>query len=190
MLLQWYLQIESHFKLLLPHVPAICLKIPLFDHFLAIYGFFSPFVLSKGLSLCPISTCIDKKNFTGCCWNDICKEEATPGCYYPIFPLFAWKFIFLAIFDHSSLFVPAQGQPFDPTATFIDKNIITGCSFNNIYRERAAPYYYHSIFLPFAWKLSLVIFGHFSPFVPAYGQPLDFTFTYIEKNTMTGCCCN
>ena len=120
MLLQWYLQIESHFKLLLPHIPTICLKIPLFDHFLAIYGYFSPFVLSKGLSLCPISTCIDKKNFTACCWNNICKEEATPGCFNPIFQPIAWKFIFLAIFNHFSLFVPAHGQPFDPTSTFID----------------------------------------------------------------------
>ena len=158
MLLQWYLQIESHFKLLLPHIPAICLKIPLFDHFLAIYGYFSPFVLSKGLSLWPISTCIDKKNSTGCCWNDICKEEATPGCYYPIFPPFAWKFIFLAIFNHFSLFVPAYGQPLDLTLTYIEKNIMTGCCCNEIYNKKATPGYCHPILLPFPWKLPLWLF--------------------------------
>ena len=36
----------------------------------------------------------------------------------------------------------------------------------------------------------LVIFRHFSPFVLAYGQPLDPVFTFINQNVITECCCN
>ena len=34
------------------------------------------------------------------------------------------------------------------------------------------------------------IFSHFSLFVPAYGQPLDPISAFIDKNVITGCCCN
>ena len=34
------------------------------------------------------------------------------------------------------------------------------------------------------------IFGHLPPFAPAYGQPLDPTSTFIDKNVITGRCCN
>ena len=34
------------------------------------------------------------------------------------------------------------------------------------------------------------IFGHLPPLAPAYGRPLDPTSTLIDKNVITGCCCN
>ena len=100
-----------------------------------------------------------------------------------------------SIFSHFSLFVPAYGQPLDPISAFIDKNVITGCCCNDICKEKATPGYYHttsySIFLPFAWKFQfLVIFDHFSPFVPAHGWPLNPTSAFIDKNVITGSCSN
>ena len=35
----------------------------------------------------------------------------------------------------------------------------------------------------------LVIFGHFSPFVPTHVRPLDPASTFIDKNVFTRCCC-
>ena len=34
------------------------------------------------------------------------------------------------------------------------------------------------------------IFGHLPPFAPAYKQPLNPTYTLIDKNNITGCCYN
>ena len=34
------------------------------------------------------------------------------------------------------------------------------------------------------------IYSHFSLFVLAYGQPLDPISAFIDKNVITGCCCN
>ena len=34
------------------------------------------------------------------------------------------------------------------------------------------------------------VFGHLPPFAPAYGRPLDPTTPFINKNVITGCCCN
>ena len=34
------------------------------------------------------------------------------------------------------------------------------------------------------------IFGHLPPFAPAYKQPLHPTYTLIDKNIITECCCN
>ena len=34
------------------------------------------------------------------------------------------------------------------------------------------------------------IFDHLPPFAPAYGQPLDPTFAFIDKNVISGCYCN
>ena len=34
------------------------------------------------------------------------------------------------------------------------------------------------------------IFDHLPPFAPAYGQPLDPTFAFIDKNVTSGCYCN
>ena len=88
-------------------------------------------------------------------------------------------------------FMPAHGWPLDPTSLFIDINIIIGYCCNEIYRKKATPGYYNSIFLPFAKKIKfLVIFGHFLSFVPAHGWPLDPTSAFISKNVITGCCHN
>ena len=76
---------RSHIRLLSPHLPAIFVKIPFFDHFHC----FLPFLPAYEQTLCPISACVDKNNFTGRCCNDICKERATLGYYHPILPPFA-----------------------------------------------------------------------------------------------------
>ena len=76
---------RSHVRLLSPHLPAIFVKIPFFDHF----HHFLPLMPAYEQTLCPISACVDKNNFTGRCCNDICKERATLGYYHPIFPPFA-----------------------------------------------------------------------------------------------------
>ena len=70
-----------------------------------------------------------------------------------------------SIFGHFSPFVPAHGQPLDPTSTFIDKTIITGCCCNDIYGKRATPGYYNPIFPPYA---SNSIFGHFWLFLTIF----------------------
>ena len=54
-----------------------------------------------------------------------------------------------SILGHLSPFVPAYGQPLDPTSAIINKNVITGYCSNDSYRKKATPGYYHSIFLPF-----------------------------------------
>ena len=58
---------RSHVRLLSPHLPAIFVKIPFFDHF----HHFLPFMPAYEQTLCPISACVDKNNFTGRCCNDI-----------------------------------------------------------------------------------------------------------------------
>ena len=48
-----------------------------------------------------------------------------------------------------------------------------------------------AITTPFSQQLpENSIFGHFSPFVTAHGQPLDPTSAFIDKTIITGCCCN
>ena len=70
------------------------------------------------------------------------------------FPMISLKIQFLAIFGHFLPFVPAHGQPLDPTSPFTNITIITGCCCNDIYGERATPDYYHSIPTSEAWKLN------------------------------------
>ena len=165
-LLQWYQQSERYLRPLPPHFPAICLKI----QFLAIFDHFSQIVPTHQQSLDPTSAFIGINIMKGCCCNDIYGEKATPHYYHTIF------LPENSIFDHFSPFVITQSQPLDPTSTFIGKNIIKGCCCNDIYREKATPGYYHTLFPPFAWKFNfwsfLAIFGHFSPLVPTYARPL------------------
>ena len=132
-LLQWYLQRDSYYRLLPLHFPAICLKIEL----LVIFGHFSPFVPAHGRPLDHISIFIDKNVNTGCCCNEIYEEKANPGYCHPILPPFPWYFNFgpfLAFFGHFSPFVPVCGPPLDPISAFIDKNVISGCCCNDIYQ--------------------------------------------------------
>ena len=91
-----------------------------------------------------------------------------------------------SISGHFWPFSPFHGRLLDPTSTFINKTIITGCFCNNIYKEsysRLLPLYFPTICLK-------IEFGHFWPFAPAYGWPLGPTFAFIDKNIITGCCCN
>ena len=82
------------------------------------------------------------------------------------------KIEYLAIFDHFSPFEPAHRQPIDPTSTFIDQNVISGCCFNEICNERVTPGYYHSFFLTSALKLNFWSFlAIFSPFHYGSDQP-------------------
>ena len=98
------------------------------------------------------------------------------------------------IFGHFSPFVPAHGQPLDHISIFIDKNVNTGCCRNEIYDEKATPGYYPPILLPFPWYFNfgpfLAFFGHFLPFVPACEPPHDPISALIDKNIISGCCCN
>ena len=76
----------------------------------------------------------------------IAEQEAIPRCFYPIVP--PSPAICLKIFDHLPPFAPVYGQPLDPTSTFIDKNVITGCCCNNTCREKVIPECFYPIFLP------------------------------------------
>ena len=63
-----------------------------------LFGHFSPLVPAYRQPFCLIFAFMDKNVITGSCCNDICKEKATPSYYHPIFPTFALKIEFLAIF--------------------------------------------------------------------------------------------
>ena len=73
-----------------------------------------------------------------------------------------------SIFGYLPPFAPAYEQHLDPTSTFIDKNVITGCYCINIYGEKAIPGCFHcpaiSCHLP-----ENSIFGHLPLLAPAYG---------------------
>ena len=58
-----------------------------------------------------------------------------------------------------------------------------------IAEEEAIPRCFHPI-VPPSPAICLKIFGHLPPFAPVYGQPLDPTSTLIDKNVITGYCCN
>ena len=61
-----------------------------------------------------------------------------------------------SIFSHLSVcqFVPAYGQSPDPISAFIDKNVITGCCCNEIWKAKATAGYYHPIFPTVAWEFN------------------------------------
>ena len=59
-----------------------------------------------------------------------------------------WQSPKVSIFGHLLLFAPAFKQPLNPTYTLIDKNNITGCCYNNLYREKAIPGSFHPIVPP------------------------------------------
>ena len=84
-----------------------------------------------------------------------------------------------SILGHLSPFVPAHGQPLDPTSAFIDKNFITRCCCNCSYRKKATPGHYHPIFPSFAWKFN------FWPFRPicacSWATPWPHLWFYWQK---------
>ena len=59
-----------------------------------------------------------------------------------------WQSPNVSIFGHLPPFAPAYKRPLDLTSTSIDKNVITGCCCNNIYREKAIPGCFHPIVPP------------------------------------------
>ena len=68
--------------------------------------------------------------------------------FLPHYPAISCHLPENSIFGHLPPFASAFGQPLDPTYTFIDKNVITGCYCNNIYREKAIPGCFHPIVPP------------------------------------------
>ena len=68
--------------------------------------------------------------------------------FLPHYPAISCHLPENSIFGHLPPFASAFGQPLDPTYTFIDKNVITGCYCNNIYREKAIPGCFHPIVSP------------------------------------------
>ena len=148
MLLQWYLQTESYFRLLASHFATICPKIPLFGHFLL---FFTIFACLWASSLPHYCLCL-QTYFHWVLLQWYLYRESNSWLLSPTVPAICLKIQFLDIFSHFSLFLPAHGWPLNPTSTFIDKNVITGCFCNDICKERATLGYYHPIFPPSARK--------------------------------------
>ena len=93
---------------------------------------------------------IDKNFITGYCSNIIYGEKAIPGYSHPIDHCLTISRHLPenSIFCHLPPFAPVYGQPLDPTSTFIDKNVITGCYCNNIYKEKAIPGCFYPIVSP------------------------------------------
>ena len=65
-----------------------------------------------------------------------------------------WKMVKYSIFGHLSPFVPAYGQPLCPIFAFIDKNVVTSCWSNDIWKKKITPGYFHPVFPMFAWKFN------------------------------------
>ena len=151
---------------------------------------FSPFAPAYGRPLDPTSAIIDKNVITGCCCNNIYNEKAIPGCFHPIVlpsPAICLKIQFLAIYPHLRLLM---GNPLTPPPLLLTKMLSLDAA-AIIYMEKRES----RLFLPLCSAIShhlpeKSIFGHLPPFAPAYGQPLDPTSAFIDKNVITGCCCN
>ena len=103
----------------------------------------------------------------------------------PHFPTICQKISFLAVFGHFWPFVLAHGRPLDPTSVLIDKNVITGCCCNEIYKEKATTGYHHLILPPFPWKFNfwpfLAIFHYSCPLVGDPLTPSPFCLTKMLK---------
>ena len=142
------------------------------------------------LFLCSVSACIDKKVFTGCCCNDICKEKATSGYYHLIFPPFSWIFHVWPFFAFFTICAYLWATPWTHLPFYWQKCYHWVRLQWNLRRKS-----YSRLLLPHSPTIFLKIpffghFDHFSPFVPACGQPLDPISAFIDKNVITGCCCN
>ena len=88
----------------------------------------------------------------------VAKISTERESYSRLLPLY-FPAIWLKIeFGHFWPFAPAYGWPLDPTFTFFDKNVITGCCCNEIYHKKGTPGYYHPIFLPFPLSMQPLCF--------------------------------
>ena len=76
------------------------------------------------------------------------RKGSFAGLLPPHYPAISCHLPENSIFGHLPPFASAFGQPLDPTSTFIDKNVITGCYCNNIYREKAILGCFHPIVSP------------------------------------------
>ena len=76
------------------------------------------------------------------------RRESYSRLFLPHCPAISCHLPENSIFGHLPPFAPANGQPLYPTSTFIDKNVITECYCNNIYKEKAIPGCFHPIALP------------------------------------------
>ena len=197
MLLQWYFRKQSYFRLLSPHFPAICQKIPFFGPFWPLFIICACLLAISLLHLCLYW----KKVFTGCCCNGICKEKATSGYLHHIFPPFARKFhFFFCYWPFYTICAYSRATP-SSHFRFYWRNcyhwVLLQWYLQIESYSRLLPSHSPTIpriiqflaifghFCPF-----LAIFGHFSPSVPARGPSLDPISTFIDKNVISGCCCN
>ena len=109
-----------------------------------------------------ISAFMDKNVITGSCCNDICKEKATPSYYHPIFPTFALKIEFLAIFHRLCLLM---GYSLIPPPLLLTTLLSLG-AVAMISAERKL---LQAVTTPFSHHLiKNWIFSHFWPFLLAH----------------------
>ena len=109
--------------------------------------FFPPLCLLMGDTLIPPSLLLTKMLPLGA----LSMRSMERVLFQAITTQFSHHLLENSIFSHFSPFVPAHGQPLDPTSltsAFYDKTIIIGSCCNDIYGERATLGYYHSIFPP------------------------------------------
>ena len=121
------------------HFPAICLKIlslPFFLHLCLLMGdpLTPPLILlTKKLSLSAVAV-IAKERM----WLQAITTSSSRHLHEN------------SIFDP---FVPAHGQPLDPTSAFTDKNIITKFCCNDIYGKKACQNHHRLIIFPYLMPL-------------------------------------
>ena len=117
-------------------------------------------------------------------------EEAIPGCFHPIVPpspTICLKIQFLVIYPHLRLLL---GDSLTTLPLSLTK-MLSLDAVAIVYKERRL---FQAVLTPLPANSGHLpdnsIFGHLPPFAPAYGQPLDPTSTFIDKNVITGCYCN
>ena len=94
------------------------------------------------------------------------------------------KLKFLAILPYLCLL---RGDPLTPHLLLLTKML----SLDTVTMIAVERRLLQATITPFSCYLSEnSILGNLSPFVPAYGQPLDPTSVFFDKNVITGCCCN
>ena len=139
-LFQWYLRRESNSRLLQPNFFAICLKFN-FWPFLAI---FHHLCLLMGDPLIPLLLLLTKTLSLSAVKMKSTERKLLQVITTLFITFNFWPF--LAIFHHLCLLMD---DPLIPPLLF-DKNVITRCCCNEIYRKKAAPCHYNPSFLPYA----------------------------------------
>ena len=138
----------------------------------------------------PTFTFIDKTIIKGCCCNDIYGEKATPGYYHPISCHLPENSIFSQFWPFFTICAYACKTPWPNLHFYWPKCYYWVLLQWYLWREsysRLLPPHFPAICLKIEF---LDIFSHFLPFVPSFGQPHDLISTLIDKNVITGYCCN